>query len=99
MFCRIEESKCNPAILSQWVHETADWPPWFYIPRPSRAPIAMGFRDCDGIAVGFRIVAGLVLDLVLLVWAGRRVLSFLWWGCWLAGRIKRSLTVAVPLCD
>ena len=69
MFCRIEESKCNPAILSQWVHETADWPPWFYIPRPSRAPIAMEFRDCDGIAVGFRIVAGLGRDLVLLVWA------------------------------
>ena len=61
-FCPIArglQSQCNPAIPSQWVHETADWLPWFYIPRLFCAPIAMGFRDCDGIEVGFWIAIGL----------------------------------------
>ena len=32
--------------------------PWFYIPRPFCAPIAMGFLDCAGIAVGLWIALG-----------------------------------------
>ena len=55
-------------------------PSWFHIPRPSGAPITMGFRDCDEIAVGFRIVAGsveLCQDSVLLVWAVEWMA-----GCW-----------------
>ena len=52
-------SQCNPAIRLQWARETADWPSWFYIPRPFCAPIAMGFHDCTLIAVGLEMAIGL----------------------------------------
>ena len=53
------QSQCNPAIPSQWERETADWLPWFYIPRLFCAPIAMGFHDCTLIAVGLEMAIGL----------------------------------------
>ena len=34
--------------------------PWFYILRPDCSSIATGFRDCTGIAIGLRIVVGLL---------------------------------------
>ena len=47
--------------------------PWFYILRPGCSSIATGFRDYTGIAIGLKIVVGL-----LGLW--ERLLSVIWMG-------------------